>query len=269
MRINTYSIIKPAKQLISGVYKYSGAKTLHIRVDEKYVGDSIFCPVLLFHSVGVCGFAANMFDQLVDMLTSEFRLLTIEAVYHGIKNGTLPESPLVITFDDGYSDNYEIAMPILDKHNVPATIFVATDYIDGEFCGLPMMNKSQIREISERGIEIGAHTASHPNLKRLDKNLKKEELATSKEKLEIITRRAIESLAYPKGYYNEEVKEIAQEVGFGIAVTTIHDYHINPNRLLECPRMCVNSYDSLQNILGKLKGDENWIKIVDKVLSRY
>lgn len=74
---------------------------------------------------------AKWFDRLLGNLKRWFNVIPLETALAGLAQGRLPARPLCITFDDGYADNYEVALPILKKHGLPATFFVATGYLDG------------------------------------------------------------------------------------------------------------------------------------------
>jgi peptidoglycan/xylan/chitin deacetylase (PgdA/CDA1 family) len=74
---------------------------------------------------------ADWFDQIVGFISRFFRVLPFSEAAQALARGKLPAATACITFDDGYADNFEIAVPILRRHGVPATFFIATDYIDG------------------------------------------------------------------------------------------------------------------------------------------
>ncbi len=127
------------------------------------------------------------------------------------------KSGVVLTFDDGYADNYTTVFPLLKKYNMKATIFVVTDMIgtDGH------LTAEQIKEMSESGlVRFGSHTASHKKLDSLSEYEIRNELTRSKEALEEVTGSPVTVLAYPNGIYTEKVEQIATSVGYKLAYTT-------------------------------------------------
>lgn len=124
---------------------------------------------------------------------------------------------VVITFDDGYADNYTAVFPLLKKYNMKATIFLITDMIgtDGH------LTKEQIEEMQESGlVHFGSHTVSHTRLDMLTEYQIRQELLTSKEIIEGITGKEVTALAYPNGVYTEKIEQLAIAVGYRYAYTT-------------------------------------------------
>ncbi len=253
------------KRFLSKAFKYSGLKSLYFICARNKNGRLIKCPIFLYHSIGNDTIPPQLFEQHLDFLCSAFSIIPLREVYQGITSGNLPPKPLVVSFDDGYRDNYELALPILEKHHIVCTIFITTGYIGGKLWGKPVMTQEQIKDLVSRGMEIAAHTVSHPNLRRLNHAELRAELAMSKTKLEEIIEGPVVSLSYPYGLYNRQVTKIAREVGFKIAVTTVHDFFLNREKLLECPRLPVYPNDSHNDLQAKLDGDQHWLKLAHRL----
>jgi peptidoglycan/xylan/chitin deacetylase (PgdA/CDA1 family) len=124
---------------------------------------------------------------------------------------------VVITFDDGYADNYTTVFPLLKKHGMKATIFLITDMIGTE----GHLTEAQIKEMQESGlVHFGSHTASHTKMDLLTEYEIREELLTSKEIIEDITGEKVTALAYPNGIYTEKAEQLAMALGYRYAYTT-------------------------------------------------
>ncbi len=132
----------------------------------------------------------------------------------------------MLTFDDGYGDFYSQALPLLKQHGFTATLFQTTGWIGKEGEKKRMLNWRELAEVEQAGIEIGAHTCKHPQLDQLPENLIREELYVSKSVLEDNLGLKVPGLAYPFGYSNAKVRQVARELGYdygyavGNALTT-------------------------------------------------
>jgi len=118
------------------------------------------------------------------------------------------EKPIIITFDDGYRDNYDAGFDILKKYNAKATIYMITDYIgkDG------FLTEEQIKEMEESGlVRVDPHTHNDTDLSQLTSEHIHFQIEKSNAVLKEITGREPKTFAYPYGGFDEESKEIAAE----------------------------------------------------------
>ena len=74
---------------------------------------------------------AARFDAVCGWLKSWFNVLPLDEAVRRLKNGTLPQRAMALTFDDGYADNHDVALPILKRHGLPCAFFIATGFLDG------------------------------------------------------------------------------------------------------------------------------------------
>lgn len=119
----------------------------------------------------------------------------------------LPEKTLLITFDDGYADNYNYAYPILQEEQVPGTFFVVSNTIGKD----NRMTAGQLREMQAHGMQIGSHTVHHENLTGMNQEEIDFELRASRDSLEKILGKPVCALAYPTGKVNEAVLDCAKK----------------------------------------------------------
>lgn len=169
-------------------------------------------PISETYNVKPAEFSAQL-DYLQEKGYTTITLQDFMRVKHG--KGNLPAKPIILTFDDGYVDNYTEMLPILEAHNMKAVVYVITNEI-----GKPgYLTLEQIKDMQERGIEIGSHTADHLSLKLLDKDLRLHEIRDSKIFLEWSGLETIYSFSYPNGAYDDEIIEMLKNEKYLTAVT--------------------------------------------------
>lgn len=178
-------------------------------------------PVLLYHAVsdapdapwGTVSHAA--FTAHVKAIAASGRQpIAISALAAGLRGEQpLPERPISVTFDDGYSDTFD-AVALLREHGLPATVFVTT----GEIGRKDRLTAEQIEALAgSRGLEIGAHAVRHRRLDELPDGELSDELHLSRERLQEITGLAVYSFAYPHGSYDRRVRHHTLAAGYRAA----------------------------------------------------
>ena len=131
----------------------------------------------------------------------------------------LPEKPIILTFDDGYLDNYENAYPILEEVGFKGTFFIPTEFID--FGREGYMNWAQIEEMSAKGHRMEPHSRTHPDLRDRRREFLIWEILGPIETLEAHIGYKPRYFSYPAGRYDEKVINLLQELDMWGAVTTM------------------------------------------------
>ena len=193
----------------------------------KVTNEDIGVPILYYHSVLPDAEVATPNEVTISpeklreelMLVKELGYTTLtmsEFTAYINDNKPIPEKSILITFDDGYTDNYAHAFPILKELNMKATIFMIASQVDSGY----YMSAAQLGEMSDDGIDIESHTDNHVYLDTLSYDQQLKELKDSKEKLEKILGKEVTSIAYPYGNYNEDTKKAAIAAGYTFGFTT-------------------------------------------------
>jgi peptidoglycan/xylan/chitin deacetylase (PgdA/CDA1 family) len=164
---------------------------------------------------------------------------------------------LVITFDDGYQDNYQNALPILRKAGFVATVFVTSGKLNQSWRwekerGRPearVLSEQQIRQLAAAGWDIGSHTMTHKRLTQESMKVVQAELENSRTALEKIVARPVRSFAYPFGAFNTAVAKAVQSAGYDAAVTTLPGTSDCKGGFYTLPRYRVNGNHSFSDFV--------------------
>ncbi len=190
--------------------------------------------ILTYHSLDPSGSVVSvqpdMFSsQMASLAAIHHRCISLqEALDFRQAHQNWPPNSTILTFDDGYRNLYDYALPVLNELKFRATVFVITGHIGGynDWSKLPpgmqrkeMLSWEQIVALQDAGIEIGAHTDCHPDLRRIDAAQMDHELSESREQLEDRLKRQVRTFAYPFGSLNRTVVTAAASY-FQAACTT-------------------------------------------------
>lgn len=155
-------------------------------------------------------------DDMKYLANNGYTSITMDELYNYlVHNESLPDKPVLITFDDGYTDNYTNAFPILKEYHMQATLFMIGDAIGTD----RFLSAEQLKEMDANGFHIEAHTYSHKRLTNLDDMTLQADLAKSRTVLESLLQRPIRYLAYPQGFNNELVQQRTKNAGYLMAFT--------------------------------------------------
>ncbi len=226
------------------------------------------------HAIPPAAFAR----QMEFLFRNRFKVITLEQfLEYKEKNIKPPPKSVIITFDDGYMENYINAFPILEKYNFKATIFIVTDYIDSEepirllewdeqlqshyqekkTNWLPL-SRQMLLTMSTSGFSFGSHTKSHPALNQVGEKVAIEELKGSKERLEEILAKPVTSFSYPYGELNETVKNLVKAAGYRVALGTNGPGNTIESDFFELSRVAIGGCDSFLRFKNKVRGAYDW-----------
>jgi peptidoglycan/xylan/chitin deacetylase (PgdA/CDA1 family) len=159
-----------------------------------------------------------------------------------------------LTFDDGLADNLSALVPVLTELGAPATVFVVSGWLAGDYPTAPghrMLTEAELRSLAEHA-EIGAHTVTHPDLTTLSAGEQLHELRASKEQLEAIVERPVGAAAYPYGRCSPTTREACRLAGFEAACLTAGAGTWSD--ALQLPRQAMNNRDTLVGLWLKRHG---------------
>ena len=179
-------------------------------------------PVLNYHKVDVLNHALSVSPQefakqMEYLYKNEYHTITPDQLMAYLKYGKqLPDKPIMITFDDGYLDNYTNAYPIMQKYGFTGTIFIVTNLVghDPRF-----MNWDQVREMQQNGNVFGSHTVNHQSLTRLTNEQVMNELIQSRDEITQQLGKTPKYFAYPTGTYNPAIEKMVKTAGYKAAFT--------------------------------------------------
>lgn len=192
-------------------------------------------PVLMYHQVldkepalakfNLHVFAADLEKQLQFLKDHGFETI----VFEDLLTKRIPKKPIILTFDDGYENNYRFLFPLLKKYRMKAVVYILADRKHKtNFWDKPLgeaehklLKPFQILEMQKSGwVEFGCHSFNHTRLTLIKKTEQEKQIVGSKKVLEAFLKKPLCSFAYPYGVFDEEIKKITQRAGytFGLAV---------------------------------------------------
>jgi peptidoglycan/xylan/chitin deacetylase (PgdA/CDA1 family) len=189
-------------------------------------------PILMYHSISdtrpdpnqICVSPKRFAEQLAWLHHHGYRGVSMVEFLDADAHGR-GERLVGMTFDDGYDDFRTNAVPLLNDAGFTATVFVISDRLGGENewddePRLRLMDAAGVREVAQRGMEIGCHSSSHARLLSVDDEHRVHEMVDSRAALKEIVGVDVQGFAYPYGDADESVAAIAKDAGYGYACAT-------------------------------------------------
>ncbi|MGE3507398.1 MAG: polysaccharide deacetylase family protein [Vicinamibacterales bacterium] len=178
----------------------------------------------------------SAFERHLRYLREHHDVIDLDQLFAWLR-GTLTttRSPCVITFDDGWADNFTVAYPLLRQYGLPASIFLISEKV-----GDPaLLTWEQVHEMRQHGVSFGSHTATHPVLTEIGDAAVVEELTLSKARLERELGTPCRWVCYPKGRFDERSLAAARQLYVG-ALSTIEGPVAKDSDLHRIPRIGVH-----------------------------
>ncbi len=223
-------------------------------------------PILMYHYLGTppanadiyrrdLSVAPDLFAAQLDRLQDEgYAVISLyDLAAHLLQGSTLPEKPVVLSFDDGYRDNYENAYPLLRERQMNATFFIVTDFIDRE--RPEYLTWDMVREMYAGGMSIEVHGVDHTTLRgRSQADLEYQALRsyeTIQDRIGIRPR----FLSYPAGEFDSKAIEIFRSANYWAAVTTIQGVTQSSDKRFELQRIRIRGTTTPDDLIRLLEAE--------------
>lgn len=216
--------------------------------------NSVRIPVLTYHHVAPIPAKSapdyyvtpEVFEQqLAFLAVSGYQTLTPDEYYNYLQAGKNPErKSVLLTFDDGASDNYRYAFPLLKKYGFSGTFAIVSSRSG--------ISSAQLKEMAQAGMVIASHTSTHPDLTKIDPAALASELAASRAALQAMSKSQVDILVYPGCMYNKEVVAAARAAGYKMAFTCGSRIDNKFNQRYALYR--IHIYDKLEDFKARLVG---------------
>lgn len=227
-----------------------------------YLYDRYVVPIIMYHHVEATGdtrsnyVSPQVFRRQMEFLKkNRYRVISLDEFVRGVEEGRrFPHNTVVITFDDGYADNFSAAFPVLAEYDFPATIFVIVNKIGEE----GYLTWDQVMVMDNSVITIGSHTLDHSYLPDLESAEKFRQITESKKILERRLNHAVNYFSYPIGGFDEECKQILRQAGYRASCATNRGADRFNKDVFELNRVRLNEKDQSAVVLWmKLSGYYN------------
>jgi peptidoglycan/xylan/chitin deacetylase (PgdA/CDA1 family) len=224
--------------------------------EDRKEDEEVLIPVLNYHSIGAEPENSLVLDpgkfaaQMEYLSKHGFTPLSISDFTQIMeKRRKAPPKPVLLTFDDGYADNYELAMPVLKRYGFPATLFLSPGLVGQE----GYLTWEQVKEMHDAGWDIEPHAVTHPNLPMLSAAKQKEEITGARRQIEEKLGTTADIFCYPYGAYDKRTLAILKETGFRFAFTIKQGWASSAQPPLQLKRIYVNGKESLEAWSRKLE----------------
>lgn len=238
-------------------------------------------PVLMYHRVISSEKEKGVYDtailkeefekQMRYLIDNNYEIVTFEDLADGKYKERFEKKYVIITFDDGYKDNYYNVLPILKKYGIKIVLYLVSDSTYNEWDvevenrekekRFELMTKEELLVLNESGlIEFGGHTKKHLYMKNVAKDIMLRDLKESKEKIEKLIGKKLVSFAYPWGANDRIAQESVKELGYEFAVSTESGTACFSDNLFEIKRVGIYYKDDIKKFEKKVSGNYTFMQ---------
>jgi peptidoglycan/xylan/chitin deacetylase (PgdA/CDA1 family) len=218
-------------------------------------------PILMYHHVGDLPSDADAIRisltvsrdrfeaQMKFLMDQGYKPIRIADLVNYLQTGAaLPDKPIILTFDDGYDDNYTNVFPTLKDYGFPGTFFIITGRPDSNAWGY--MTWDQILEMANNGMEIGSHSTTHRyNLGSTFQSTQRAEIQPPDQELRAKLPNWLPIFSYPSGSYNQYTLDLLTQMGYAAAVTTRQGTFQSSDKTLELRRIRIRGEWSMDQFV--------------------
>jgi peptidoglycan/xylan/chitin deacetylase (PgdA/CDA1 family) len=220
---------------------------------------NINIPILMYHSIESMPKTTVMRSLHVPPRRFRFQMWMLKILgYRGLSlrdlkpylDGDIKGKVVGITFDDGYQNNLINAAPVLKKYNFTATCYLVSNRIGSsniwdhvnKITQRPLMTEADIKKWISLGMDIGAHTKTHPDLTIISNQKAQKEIRECKNDLEIKFKVPVNDFCYPFGHFNDTISSMTKDSGYSTATSMLRGRASNLSNKLQLPRIPINHH---------------------------
>jgi peptidoglycan/xylan/chitin deacetylase (PgdA/CDA1 family) len=200
-------------------------------------------------------------DQMDHLASQGYRVVELMEALELLQTGGAPARTVGLTFDDGFADVAEEALPVLERHGFRATVFITTGVTDGRLA-FPWYERqpkvlgwNDVVALDRHGtLRFEAHTVSHPSLLAIDEPTAAAEIGESRRELEDRLGRSVTAFAYPAGLYGERERRLVAQAGYTAAVSCEPGVNLPGTDRFALRRRQIDARDRLVDFRAKVGG---------------
>jgi peptidoglycan/xylan/chitin deacetylase (PgdA/CDA1 family) len=200
-------------------------------------------------------------EQMAYLDSEGYRVVDVVTAAELLDSGTPVQKTIALTFDDGYLDNAEHALPVFSDYGFRATVFIAPAVTDGTATFSwyrrqpPLLDWDDLLELDRDGsLRVEAHSLTHPNLLALDGPAARTEIAGAKRALEARLGRSVHAFSYPSGLFGEREMRLVREAGYRFAVSCEPGVNNGQTDRFALRRRQIDARDTLLDFRAKVAG---------------